>query len=295
MRAIFKITGIMIVIYFFSKLTGNGYIFSGSQGLLFLAALSFLAYALYKIIINPSSKTNEKNAASKSLGNTKKNWLYVFLAAGVVVFLLQKFLGMISYRFFLFIDNLLRLTDSIHPVIMWAVFGLFTGLTFGSFVAWKKYKLDFKTNLIPVGIFLLIVFILFMVNDPLDSAPVNTAVQTIKPKENFIDTDSIKKFIINKWKTVDVRGKNRENFIPMKNSVTDELDFRKNGKCYMNQNGTRKSFFYYTISPDGKSLLFTNSNKTEETVPVQIISITKDALVITSEMYQNDTVLLKAK
>jgi len=295
MRAIFKIIGIMIVIYLFSKSTGNSYIFSGSQGLLFLAGLSFLAYALYKIIINPSVKNNEKNTANKPVNNTKKNWTYSLLAIAILIFLLQKFLGMISYSFFLFTDNLLRLSDNIHPVAMWAVLGLFTGLIYGSFVAWKKYKLDFKLNLIPVGIFLLIVFILFMVNDTFDSAPVNTVVQTIEPKENFIDTDSIKKFIVNKWKTVDIKGKNRENFIRMKNSVTAELDFRKNGKCYMNQNGTRKAFFYYTIAPDGKSLLFTNSEKTQETVPVQVISITKDELVITSAMYQNDTVLFKAK
>jgi len=295
MRAIFKITGIMIVIYLFSKLAGNNYIFSGSPGLLFLAGLSFLAYALYKIIINPSVKPNEKNTANKPVDNTKKNWTYVLLAIIILIFFLQKFLGMISFRFFLFMDNILRVTDSIHPVVMWAVIGLFTGLIYGSFVAWKKYKLDFKLNLIPVGIFLLIVFILFIVNDPLDSAPVNTVVQTIEPKENFIDADSINKFIVNKWKTVDIKGKNRENFIRMKNSVTAELDFRKNGKCYMNQNGTRKAFFYYTLAPNGKSLLFTNSEKTQETVPVQIISIKKDELVITSEIYQNDTVLLKTE
>lgn len=237
----------------------------------------------------------EKNTANKPGTSSKKNWPYGFLVVAILIYFFQKFLGMISFRFFLFMDNTLRLTDNIHPVVMWAVLGLFIGLIYGSFVAWKKYKLDFKLNLIPVSIFLLIVFILFMVNHPLDSATVNSAGQTIEPKENFIDTDSIRKFIVNKWKTVDVRGKKRENFIRAKNSVIAELDFRKNGKCYMNQNGNRKAFFYYKMAPDGKSLLFTNSAKTQETVPVQIISITKDELVITSEMYQNDTVLLKAK
>lgn len=287
MRAIFKIIGIMIVIYVFSKSTGNSYIFSGSQGLLFLAGLSFLAYALYKIIITPRIKNNEKNTVNKPVDNTKKNWLYVFLATVILIFFLQKFLGMISYRFFLFMDNLLRLSDSVHPVVMWAVIGLFTGLIYGSFVAWKKYKLEFKLNLIPIGIFLLIVFILFMVNDPLNSEPINTAFQPAGPKENEINTDSIKKFVVNRWKTVDIKSRNRENFIRMKNSVTSELEFKKNGKCYMNKNGVRKASFYYTIAPDGKSLLFTNSEKTQETVPVQIISITKDELVITSELYQN--------
>lgn len=237
----------------------------------------------------------EKNKTSKSSVSSKKNRTYGFLAIVILIYFFQKFLGMVSFRFFLFMDNMLRLTSSIHPVVMWAVLGLFAGLIYGSFVAWKKYKLDFKLNLIPVSIFLLIVFILFMVNHPLDSATVNSAVQTIEPKENFIDTDSIRKFIVNKWKTVEVRGKKRENFIRAKNSVIAELDFRKNGKCYMNQNGNRKAFFYYTMAPDGKSLLFTNSAKTQETVPVQIISITKDELVITSKMYQNDTIILKVK
>ncbi len=295
MRAIFKIIGIMIVIYFVSKSTGNSYIFSGSSGLLFLAGLSFLAYALYKIIINPSVKANQKSTANKPVNNTKKNWTYVLLATAILIFFLQKLLGMISYRFFLFMDNLLRLSDSVHPVVMWAVIGLFTGLIYGSFVAWKKYKLEFKLNLIPIGIFLFIVFILFIVNEPLNSEPINTALQPAGPKENEINTDSIKKFIVNRWKTVDVIGKNREKFLRIKNSVTSELELKKNGKCYMNKNGVRKATFYYTIAPDGKSLLFTDPDKTEETVPVQIISITKDELVITSAMYHNDTVLFKAK
>lgn len=237
----------------------------------------------------------EKNKTSKSSVSSKKNRTYGFLATVILIYFFQKFLGMVSFRFFLFMDNMLRLTRSIHPVVMWAVLGLFAGLIYGSFVAWKKYKLDFKLNLIPVGIFVLIVFILIMVNKPLASEPINTAVPVADVKIETLNIDSLKKFIINRWITVDVKGKNSGNFNRMKNSVTSELEFKKNGKCYMNQNGIRKASFYYTIAPDGKSLLFTDPKKTEETVPVEIISIKKDQLVITSAMYQNDTVLLKAK
>lgn len=239
--------------------------------------------------------TIEKNTAGKSSVSNKKTWIYRFLVIAILVFILQKFLGMISFRFFLFMDNMLRLTYSIHPIVMWAVLGLFTGLIYGSFVAWKKYRLDFKLNLIPVSIFLLIVFILIVVNKPFASELINNAVPAAARRTETINIDSLKKFIINRWITTDVKGKNSQNFYRIKNSVTSELEFTKTGECYMNQNGIRKALFYYAIAPDGKSLLFTNPKKTEESVRVQIISIKKDELVITSKIYQNDTVILKIK
>lgn len=237
----------------------------------------------------------EKKLENKSNVNSKKNLPYVFLAIAILIFFLQKFLGMIGFRFFLFMDNMLRLTDNIHPVVMWAVLGLFTGLIYGSLVAWKKYKLDFKLNLIPISIFLLVVFVLIMINKPLASEPINIRTAAADGKIDTLNTNSLRKFIINSWITTDVKGKNSDNFNRIKNSVTSELEFKKNGKCYMNQNGRRKALFYYSIAADGKSLLFTHPKRTGETTTVEIISIKKDELVITSEMFRNDTLLLKAK
>ena len=74
-------------------------------------------------------------------------------------------------------DNLLQVSESFPPILMWFVLGAFIGLVYGSFVAWKKYRLDFKLNLIPIALLALFVFLLMSINHPLSS-------QTVMPEAN---------------------------------------------------------------------------------------------------------------
>ncbi|MCE7041623.1 hypothetical protein [Dyadobacter sp. CY312] len=70
--------------------------------------------------------------------------------AALFAYLLRGFLGKVSSFFFVPIDNLLFISGSIPPVLMWMVFGLLIGLVFGSFVSIKKYKLDYKLLIYPI-------------------------------------------------------------------------------------------------------------------------------------------------
>lgn len=220
MSAIFKIAVIMLVTFVIIHLFDNGYIFSGSSGFLLLAGISLAVYVIFRNIFNSSVKQKGQDFANKSnivinkksgADNTKK-WIYGSLAVIVFIYFLRTSLGIISFRFLLFMDNLLQINANINPVVMWAGLGVFTGLVYGSFVAWKKFNLDFKLNLIPVGILLLIVFILFEVNKPLASQPINNQNSSIGTSSDSV-AFAPKKFMVNRLETIYVNGKNRAKFI----------------------------------------------------------------------------------
>jgi len=82
--------------------------------------------------------------------------VFVVLALIVfVVYVMRNFLGKLSAFFFVPIDNLLFISQSIPPVIMWMILGLLVGLIYGSLVSIKKFKLDYKLLVYP-GLALLI-------------------------------------------------------------------------------------------------------------------------------------------
>jgi len=72
-----------------------------------------------------------------------------------VVYVMRNFLGKLSAFFFVPIDNLLFISHSVPPVLMWMIFGLLVGGIYGSFVSIKKFKLDYKLLVYP-GLVLLI-------------------------------------------------------------------------------------------------------------------------------------------
>lgn len=82
--------------------------------------------------------------------------VFVVLALTVfIVYVMRNFLGKLSAFFFVPIDNLLFISHSIPPVLMWMIFGLLVGLIYGAFVSIKKFKLDYKLLVYP-GLALLI-------------------------------------------------------------------------------------------------------------------------------------------
>jgi hypothetical protein len=85
--------------------------------------------------------------------------LFVF-----VVYVMRRFLGHVSAFLFVPIDKLLFISHSIPPVVMWTLLGLLIGLICGSFIAIKKYKLDFKLLGYPIGILLFSIALILMVS-----------------------------------------------------------------------------------------------------------------------------------
>lgn len=81
--------------------------------------------------------------------------ILILAISALFAYLLRGFLGNVSSFFFVPIDNLLFITDGIPPVLMWMVFGLLVGLIYGSFIAIKKYRLDYKLLIYP-GLTLLV-------------------------------------------------------------------------------------------------------------------------------------------
>ena len=103
--------------------------------------------------------------------------------SALFTYLLRGFLGKVSSFFFVPVDNLLFISNSIPPVLMWMVFGLLIGLIYGSFVAIKKFKLDYKLLVYPglallIGISLILLASFVVKKYTNDSVSDSTKVET---------------------------------------------------------------------------------------------------------------------
>jgi hypothetical protein len=92
-----------------------------------------------------------------------KNEHYKFLIAGLalLVFLLWKPLSAISAYFFM-MGDLMTPTYDIHPVVMWAVLGFFTGMIYGGYIALVKFRLEAKYVLLPAAALVVLVTLLLV-------------------------------------------------------------------------------------------------------------------------------------
>jgi len=91
----------------------------------------------------------------------------VLLLLGLIIFfvyVLRNFLGRVSAFFFVPIDSLLFISQSIPPVVMWMFFGLLIGVVYGSFIAIKKYRLDLKLLVYPIGILVITICLILLVS-----------------------------------------------------------------------------------------------------------------------------------
>jgi hypothetical protein len=112
-----------------------------------------------------------------STKNRRSRILFIIILL-VMIYYFRVNLGIISMNAFLFMVTLLQVSPGFPPVIMWFVLGALIGLVYGSFVAWKKYRLDFRLNLIPIALLVLFVFLLMSINQPISSQPVASEVKT---------------------------------------------------------------------------------------------------------------------
>ncbi len=285
--------GILIFFFYFIKDYGIFYAFSSLINIAFILSSIYLVVLIIQYVSRPSTANKNAPVTAAPQNVTKKTtagslWFVVFIAMALLIFLFRETLGRKSFEIFVFLDNLLKFAQSLPPFISWILPGLLLGAIYGSIVAWKKYKLNFKINLLPIGAFAVILLLLVIVNKPLSE---NIMEQREYAPENVI-SDSPQQLILKRWKVVNITNKNRKH---LNNKTQPELEFKDNGKCYVYENDVTTSFMYYTIADDDKSLTLTDPNKKDKTSRVQIISITKDELIIKSGMFGNETATLRAK
>lgn len=320
MSKIIRAIVFIIILYFINDL----YRYSSLSGIIdiaLIAAYIYLIVAVINFIRRPSTSNKNRESTtpgqannyspnipvtnsgtthfrttSKNQSNKNTGGLLVFAIVVIIalIILLREILGQFSLATFAFIDGLLKFNESMPPILGWMILGLLVGAIYGSVVAWKKYNLSFSINLIPIGGFLLIAVLLFIINKPFADAPARRVASDIEPSADSSIYLPSKKYIVNRWVIVDILGKNKENYQRNINERS-EFEFKKNGKCYLNENGIRKLALYYTVSSDGRSILFSNPNNSAESRQMQIISISKNDLVLKSELFQNDTAILKAR
>lgn len=282
----------------------NYYFSPGIHGLLNLLLFGGIIYLLYLIIIYFSSRAAGKQkespmpAPAPKANHAGTNFNYKIIGAFALlafIYFAQDFLGKKSFAFFLYTDNLVKVSASVSPVLMWGVLGLFAGLVYGCFVAWRKYRLDYKLMFIPIAVFAALVLILHLVNQPFVTDSITNAPSEVKLKIDSTVSVPVKTILVNRWVVTDVVGNSRNNFARNKTTITRELEFKKDGKCYMKENGASKGTLYYTVASDGKSIFVTNPNNKAETMRIMVISIKEDELMLTSKMFQSDTIILKPK
>lgn len=287
MSRLLRVLGVLFVVYLIARFAfGTNASFNDTlTDYSFLILLAALVYTTYVII-----KQSRKN----SIPASRRTWFYRVIGLIALLYLFRAPFLLMSAGFFLYMDKLLQISDDVPPAVMWAVLGASIGLIVGSFVVRKKYNLSYRINLIPIGVFLLLIFILVVANEPFASKTTSNEIPSVEVNTESNISASSKKFIVNRWVVVDVRGRNQENF-QRKNNENSILEFKKNGKCYLSENGVRKLIVFYTLSADGRSILFNNPNNSAENRQMHIISITKDELIIRSELFQNDTAILRSR
>lgn len=287
---------VMLIILFFLQDAFRYSVFSGIINIAFACSIIYFIYSIINTFRNPPASRNRaepviQQPAKRSTGN---RWLFAVIVLALVIYFNRRMVGRYSFGTFAFLDQLVHITDAVPPFIAWGMIGLLVGAVYGSVVAWKKYKLHYTVNLIPLGVLILVTFILVMAKPAASHIIDKPAPAAEVHIDSSINVSSLKKYIVNRWKLTDIIGRNRE-FMQEKNGVRKELEFTKNGKCFFYENGVRNAILYYTIAPDGRTLSFSNPNNDLENRQIEIISITRNELVIRSEMFQNNTVILKAK
>ncbi len=290
--------GVLVFFLYFIKDYARYYAFSPIINIAFILSFIYLIVVIVQYVRQPSSTYKADPVAITPQDVTKPKttsgslWFVGFIVIALLIFLFRETLGRNSFKIFIVLDNFVKFAPSLPPFIGWILPGLLLGAIFGSLVAWKKYKLNYTINLLPIGAFAVIMFLLIIINKPFTNERIEPADAA---PESGISSGAPQELILNRWEVVDITDKNRKHLDKRKNKTQPELEFKDNGKCYIYENDVTTGFMYYTMAADGKSLVLTDPRKKDQTSRVQIISITKNELIIKSGMFENETATLKAK
>lgn len=136
-----------------------------------LATIAFL-YLLVAVIGTIVKSVRQRKSGAPAVEPPARNkagcsLFLLMLVIAAVVYYYRTTVGSYSFKAFLFLDTWLKLSENMSPLIVWGIVGLLAGSIFGSLVAWKKYKLHAAVNLIPIGIFVVFLALLYIINQPL--------------------------------------------------------------------------------------------------------------------------------
>lgn len=133
---------------------------------------------------------NNSSTIQNNAGDRKKK-SYAILGIGFFLFLalIHNLVGAFSINFFTTLDNTLKISEQISPIVMWGILGLLIGAVVGSLVIWKKYNLEFKWNFISIGVLTLFVFTLVATSSPLGRA-VSAGVEQSAEATNLVEVSS---------------------------------------------------------------------------------------------------------
>ncbi|TKK71528.1 hypothetical protein FC093_00435 [Ilyomonas limi] len=177
MKHIIRAIILMIILFFVAEHYQYAPNLMGIISVLFIIAFIYLIAGIIDVFRRRMIARKQVNTPVENIpkNNSGCSLLLLVIIAAAFVYYYRATVGSYSFKAILFVDNLVKLTDAISPLILWGILGLLIGAIYGSFVAWKKYKLHVTVNLIPIGIFILFVTILYKVNHPLDSVTFATA------------------------------------------------------------------------------------------------------------------------
>jgi len=182
MKHIIRAITLMIILYFVAAHYQFAPNMMGIISVFFIIAFIYLIAAIIGVFRKRMllRRQTEPPVANTTKNNWGCSWLFLMIVIAALIYYYRAIVGGYSFQIFLFLDNLVKLTDAASPLLFWGMLGLFTGAIYGSFVAWKKYKLNVAVSLIPVGILILFIAILFKVNHPLRATTFTVArnVQT---------------------------------------------------------------------------------------------------------------------
>jgi hypothetical protein len=100
--------------------------------------------------------------------------------------------------------------------------------------------------------------------------------------------------IVQRWKMADVTGTN-ERFRQTQLARQMEMEFTKDSRCLIYEEGVMKHTVQYTMAPDGKSMVF-NIPGTAEQASMAIVSLDDKQLAVTSRVFGSlDTLVFRPR
>ncbi|SEI49972.1 hypothetical protein SAMN05216327_10254 [Dyadobacter sp. SG02] len=85
-----------------------------------------------------------------------------FVAIVGVLFLISGPIGEMSGRIFFLLDRILYTSSAMSPVTMWSVLGVLMGLICGTFVSVKKYNLENRMMVLPIGLMVVVINLILL-------------------------------------------------------------------------------------------------------------------------------------
>ncbi|MCF0075182.1 hypothetical protein LZD49_32160 [Dyadobacter sp. CY261] len=85
-----------------------------------------------------------------------------FLVILGFLYLISEPLGKMAAGIFLLLDRSLYVSVAASPVTMWTILGMLVGLIFGTYVSVKKYNLENRIMVLPIGLMVVIINLILL-------------------------------------------------------------------------------------------------------------------------------------